>query len=149
MFLLVPWFSSLISLIELRGFSSSFYLRFFLNRWLPRSAELVSKKKDNCNVMITGSTNQMILTRDYSHDLDTWPINFILISSHHWYQYPRYHSHVMTISLSLIHHVYTTSIFWSLYHCSTRFQQVYEPSVGLKNVAWRSTRKTTSRSTPI
>ena len=80
----------------------------------------------DCNVMVTRPTNHMILTRDHSHDLltwsrhvtthmicshdlDTWPTNFILTSSHHRYHHPRHHLHVMTTSGSLIRHTTTTS----------------------------------------
>lgn len=87
----------------------SFYLRFFLNRQLSHSEELASKKESNCNIMITGFINHMILirvhlhifdkwpltwsqhiiihmisTNNHSYDLNTWPTNFILISSHQY-----------------------------------------------------------------
>ena len=42
--------------------------------------------------MVTRPTNHITLTRDHSHDLDTWPTNFILTSRYHWFQLPHHHS---------------------------------------------------------
>ena len=61
-----PRFSSSVSLMRLGGFSPSFH------QWTtPRSTELASKKKGNCNVMVMRPTNHMISTCDHSHDLLT------------------------------------------------------------------------------
>ena len=96
-----------------------FFTRFpFLNRQLPYSIELASKRKSNCNVMVTRPTNHMILIRDHSHDLVTWSLHviyklhpdikasliptsaslFIQTLSHYQFQYLRHYSHVMTTS---------------------------------------------------
>ena len=65
------------------------------------------------NIMVTRPTNHMISTRDHSqissHDPDTWPTNFILITSHHQYQHLRHYFHIMTTSESLVSHMITTS----------------------------------------
>ena len=50
----VSQFSSLFSLIGLRGFLPDFHLRFFFNKQFAYLAELVSKKKSNCNNMTFG-----------------------------------------------------------------------------------------------
>ena len=82
-----------------------FFTRFlFLNRWLPRSTEFTSKREViimswSRDPPITWSqhvTTHMI----WSYDPDTWPMNFILTSRHYRFQYPRYHSPVMTTSWS-------------------------------------------------
>ena len=73
----------------------------------------MGRGKSRYNVMVTRPTNNKISTRDHSHDLltwsrhvtthmiyshylDMWPTNFILISRHYWYQHP--HHHFITIS---------------------------------------------------
>ena len=48
----------------------------------------------------------MISARDHSHDQ---PTNFIQTLSHYRYQNLRHHSHVITISKSLVSHTITTS----------------------------------------
>ena len=83
-----------------------------------------------CNVIVTRPTNHMISTRDHSYDLVTlsWHVTyefypdikalsistsaspFAQTSSHHWFQYPRYHSPVIT-----------TSWFPSLKHASSAY----------------------------
>ena len=72
-------------------------------------------------------------------------MNFILTSSHHQYHYPRHHSHVMTISGSLIHHITTTSS----HHHSTCRPSSKDLVWASSRVFWRPIRKTTSRSTPV
>ena len=78
---------------------------------------------------------------------NTWPTNFILTSSHHWYQHLRHHSLVMTISESLIYHVYTT--ITSSHHCNIRHLLSKDLVWALNKVLWRLTKKTTSRSTSV
>ena len=109
-----------------------FFTKFsFINRWLPRSTELASKKEGNCNVMVTRPINHMILTRDYSHDLLTWSRHVTYpdiksTTSHHWYQHSCYHFYVMTTSGFFICHVCATSTSWSLHHCSTRLPPIVD-----------------------
>ena len=106
-----------------------FFTEFpFIKKQLPRSTELASKKEGNFNVMVTRSwhvTTHMIC----SHDPDTWPTNFILTSSHHWYHHPRHHPHVITTSGSFICHTTTTS-----------FHQHGTRLPSSKNLVWASSK---------
>ena len=78
----------------LRGFSPGYHFKIFFNRWLPHSTELTSKKKDNCNdmpqnLLIIWSwhmTSHLISIHDHLYNLNTWPTNSILTSSH-WYRH--------------------------------------------------------------
>ena len=104
-----------------------FFTRFpFLSKRLSRSTELASKREGNCNVIATRPTNHMISSHDHSHDLITWSRHvtyelhsdievlsistsaspFVQISSHHRFQYLRYHSSAMNTfwSPSLLKH---------------------------------------------
>ena len=65
-----------------------------------------------------------------SHDHNTWPMNFILISSHHQYQYLRHHSHVMTTSESLVSHTITTSSYHHGMRCPSSKNLVCASSRG-------------------
>ena len=109
-----------------------FFTEFlFINRRLPRLTELASKKKDNCNVMVTRLTDHMISTRNHSHDLLTWSRhvtypNIKSTSSHHQYQHPRHHFYVMTTSGLFICHVCATSTSWFLHYCSTRLLPIVD-----------------------
>ena len=91
--------------------------------------------------MVTRPTNHMIC----SHDPDTWPTNFILILSHHWYHHPCYHFHIMTTSRPFICHTTTTSS----HHHSTRRLSFKDLVWALNRVLLRPTRKTTSRLMPV
>ena len=128
-----------ISLIRFEGFPPSFHVRFLPNRQLPCSAELASKKESNCNVIVRKLTNHMISISEHSHNLLTWSTHIILTrnlqtsswqSSHHQYQHPHHHSHIMTVFWSLICYICTTSTSWFSHHCNTRFQ----PIMGLEQV---------------
>ena len=80
-----------------------------------------------------------------SHDLDTWPANFILTSSHYQYHHPRHHSHVMTTSGSLICHMTATSSHHHGMHCPSSTGLVW----ALSRMLWRPTKKTTLRLTLV
>ena len=80
-----------------------------------------------------------------SHDPNTWPTNFILISSHHQYQHPHHHSHIITTSGSLICHTTITSF----HHYDTCRPSSKDLVLASSKVLWRPIRKTTSRSTPV
>ena len=91
--------------------------------------------------MVTRPINHIIC----SYDPDTWPTNFILTSSHHWYHHPRYHFHIRTTSGSFICHTTTPS---------PHYHGTYRPLSkdlmwALSRVFWRPIKKTTSRSTPV
>ena len=104
---------------------------------------IILKLLINCNVMVTRSwhvTTHMIC----SHDLNMWPTNFILTSSHHRYHHPHHHSHVMTTSGSLICHMTTTFS----HHHSTRCPSSKDLVWASSGMLWRPTRKTTPKSTP-
>ena len=81
----------------------------------------------------------------YSHDLNKWPTNFILTSSHHRYYHICHHSHVMTTSESLI--CYTT--ITSSHHHGTRHLLSKDLVWALSRMLWRLARETTSRSTSV
>ena len=69
MFSFIIRFSSSVS----HNWVGGFFTRFpFLNRQLPYSTELASKREGNYNVIVTRPTNYIILTRDPSNDLVTW-----------------------------------------------------------------------------
>ena len=128
MFSFSPGFLPQSPITGLEGFSPSFHSS---TDDFQCSTELASKKKSNCNVMITRPTNYMISTRDHSYDLLTWSQHMTYpdiksISNHHWYQHPRHHFYVITISGLLICHVYATSTSWSLHHCSIRFSPIVD-----------------------
>ena len=72
MFSLVFRLSSSVSLIGFGSFLPSSNSRFFPNRQVPRSAKLTSKKKGNCNIMVTKPTNYMISICNHSYNLLTW-----------------------------------------------------------------------------
>ena len=68
----VSWFPFSVSLFRFKAFLPGSHSRFLLNKQLPCSAWLASKKESNCNIMVMGPTNHIILTCDHSHDLLIW-----------------------------------------------------------------------------
>ena len=146
MFSLSPGFPLQV-FIRLGGFSPGFHssTNNFYAQWssrLRRKAIVMSWSQD---LLITWSRH-VTIHMICSHP-NTWPTNFILTSSHHWYQHLCHHSHVMTISGSLICHVHTT--ITSSHHRSTRCPLFKDLAWASSRMLWRLTKKTTSRSTPV
>ena len=101
-----------------------------------RSIEFASKKKGNCNVMVTRPINHMTLARDQSHDLLIWSQHMTYESSHYWFQHPRHHSSwyqvIIDFNIRVTIHVMTTS--WSP---SIPTARVFNKS---KDLVWASSR---------